>query len=165
MRASIERLVTALREELKHYGEMLALLERQQELIVARAASDMLQSVSLIQAQGRNIELARAHREDCRSAIAVEQSRPQETTFADLIPLLPAPYQPLVHALVEENNSLLTRVRQRANQNHLMLSRSLELMQNFVNSLLQTRESVTYNDQGSRQMRREMSRPVYEGVG
>jgi len=165
MKASIERLVSALREELKHYGEMLALLERQQELIVARATNDMLNYVAQIQAQGRNIELARAHREDCRGALAVEENRPQDAAFADLIPVLPQPYRPLLQALVEENNALLTRVRQRANQNHLMLSRSLELMQSFVNSLFQARESVVYNEQGARQSRRDCARPVYEGMG
>ena len=55
--------------------------------------------------------------------------------FADLIPLLPADYRPLLQALVEENNELLVRVRQRARQNHLMLRRSVELMQELLNTL------------------------------
>ena len=37
-------------------------------------------------------------------------------------------------ALVEENNHLLARVRQRARQNHILLSRSVELMEQFINS-------------------------------
>ncbi len=53
-----------------------------------------------------------------------------------LIPLLPADYRPLVQALVDENNELLVRVRQRARQNHLLLSRSVELMQGLLNTLL-----------------------------
>ncbi len=40
-----------------------------------------------------------------------------------------------MQALVQENNELLVRVQQRARQNHLLLLRSLELMQKLINSL------------------------------
>ena len=49
---SIKILIEALREELQHYGEMLALLDLQQSHLVARAASVVFQSISLIKAQG-----------------------------------------------------------------------------------------------------------------
>ena len=51
------------------------------------------------------------------------------------MPQLPAAYRPLVTALVQENNHLLARVRSRARQNHLLLSRAVEMMSRFINSV------------------------------
>jgi hypothetical protein len=162
---SLQNLITSLREELQQYGEMLALLDRQQEYIVARASDEVFQSIGLIQAQGNAIQSARSHREDCRRRTAEHFLLPANSPFVSLIDLLPADYQPLLQALVEENNELLVRVRQRARQNHLLLSRSVELMQSFINSLLPTRETLVYNDHGSRESRGIPMRAIYEAVG
>ena len=59
---SIEPLISALRQELEHYGEMLALLDRQQEQVKARSAAEIFESISLIQAQAGAIQEARQHR-------------------------------------------------------------------------------------------------------
>src|SRR5882724_664067 len=104
---SIVKLVSALREELSEYGEMLALLDRQQQLVVARAADEVFQSIGLIKSQGTAIQNARSRREDCREEVAQQLSQTEDAAFVDLIPLLPADYQPLVTALVDENNELL----------------------------------------------------------
>ena len=61
---------------------------------------------------------------------------------------MPEAYRPLVSALVEENNQLLARVRQRARQNHILLSRSLELMEKFINSFCAC-SVPTYNETGA----------------
>jgi flagellar biosynthesis/type III secretory pathway chaperone len=146
MLESIKNLVEALRDELKNYGEMLALLDRQQEHLLHRAgANEVAQSVSLIQAQGSVIQKARDAREEWRRAVAEEAGEPVTTTFKELIPLLPADYQPLLQALVDENNELLYRVRRRARQNHLMLKRSVELMQQLLNSLCPPQQPVVVN--------------------
>ncbi len=47
---------------------MLALLDRQQQSVMARAAEEVFQSIGLIQAQGSTIQNARARREECRAA-------------------------------------------------------------------------------------------------
>jgi flagellar biosynthesis/type III secretory pathway chaperone len=162
---SLQTLITSLREELQQYGEMLALLNRQQEYIVARASDEVFQTVSLIQAQGQVIQQARSHREECRRVAARHVSLPANSSFASLIALLPPEYQPLVRALVEENNELLVRVQQRARQNHLLLSRSLEFMQGFINSLLPGRETSVYNDHGNMEPRIIPLQGRYEAVG
>lgn len=135
MLESLKKLIEALRDELQNYGEMLVLLDRQQEYLMTRAANEVSQSISLVQTQGSAIQAARQHREDCRRQVAAEAGQSDQTSFAELIPLLPADYQPLLKALVDENNELLFRVRRRARQNHLMLKRSVELMQQVLNSL------------------------------
>ena len=162
---SIVTLVSALRYELEQYGEMLALLDRQQQHVIARAAEEVFQSVGLIKAQGVAIQNARAHRENCRAAVAQHLKRASDAAFAELIPLFPRDYQPLVKALVDENNELLVRVRQRARQNHLLLSRSLELMQGLINTLFPGRETRVYNDHGNMLVRGSVPRQMYEAVG
>jgi hypothetical protein len=139
----IKELIEALRDELKNYGEMLVLLDRQQESLLTRAAKEVSQSISLIQAQGAVIQDARQYREDCRRALAGSVGEADSITFKELIPLLPSDYQPLLKALVDENNELLFQVRRRARQNHLMLKRSVELMQQLLNSLCPPNQPLT----------------------
>jgi flagellar biosynthesis/type III secretory pathway chaperone len=165
MLESIQQLIVALREELQQYGEMLALLDRQQQLVVIRAGAEVFQSVGQIQGQATVILGARVRREECRRQAARKLGRPEETLFTDLIPLLPAEYRPLVKALVDENNELLVRVQQRARQNHLLLSRSLELMQGMLNSLFPASETRVYNGHGGMQTHAGVPRTLYEGVG
>jgi flagellar biosynthesis/type III secretory pathway chaperone len=165
MSHSLPVLIESLRDELQNYGEMLALLERQKSHLIARAACEIFQSISLIKAQGAALLRARVHREECRCLVARECSQPDDCTFAILIPLLPADYQPLLQALVEENNELLARVRRRARQNHLMLRRSVELMQELLSSLLPSRRSSVYDGTGNRQTFLAAPRRLYEAVG
>lgn len=165
MTDSTEQLISALREELQQYGEMLALLNRQQQQLVERTPDEISQSVRLIQAQGQAIQKARSHRESCRQRVAVAFAQPESVTFADLIPTLPAELRPLIKALVDENNELLVRVQQRARQNHLLLSRSVELMQGLLNTLMQSRETLVYDNHGGVQAPVAAGRALYEGVG
>ena len=90
---------------------------------------------------------------------------PQEAGFAELIPLQPPDYRPLMLALVDENNELLMRVRRRARQNHLMLRRSVELMQELLNTLLPTRHGSVYDDTGAARSRMATPCRFYEAVG
>jgi flagellar biosynthesis/type III secretory pathway chaperone len=162
---NLEPLIDALREELQEYGEMLALLDRQQEMVKARAANEIFQSISLIQAQATTIQNARDKREVCRRAAAKQCSQPENAAFAILIPCLPADYRPLVSALVDENNHLLLRVRQRARQNHVLLQRSVELMRDLLRTLFPARKTSVYNGYGQKRMPSLATRSLYNAVG
>jgi hypothetical protein len=135
MIALLQKLIEALRDELQQYGEMLALLDQQHEAVKLQGTDDILHSISAINSQSELIQGARARRQTLQRELAETLQQPGQATFAQLLPLLPEPYRPLVHALVQENNELLLRVRERAQQNHLLLSRSLELMQRFITTL------------------------------
>lgn len=165
MNTTIEMLIDSLRQELQEYGEMLALLDRQQEYLRSRAVSEVFQSISVIKAQGGVLQEAQRRRDECRRALAQDMGQSAEAAFAELLPLLPADYQPLVQALVEENNELIARVRRRARLNHLLLSRSVELMQEVVNTLLPRAKTTVYDGSGFRQSPLGGSRPLYEAVG
>ena len=79
--------------------------------------------------------------------------------------MLPSEYQPLVRALVDENNECLTRVRKRARHNHIMLRRSVELMQELLNTLLPSRQSSVYDLNGACCVSATAPRQFYEAVG
>jgi flagellar biosynthesis/type III secretory pathway chaperone len=162
---SLQPLIGALREELQQYGEMLALLDRQQEQVKARAATEIFQSISLIQAQATAIQGARELREKCRGSTALTCQQPENTPFSHLIPLLPSDYRPLIAALVDENNHLLSRVRQRARQNHILLRRSVELMQELLRTLFPSRQNSVYDGAGLKRGHFLNERPLCNAVG
>jgi hypothetical protein len=161
----LHALIDALRQELQQYGEMLARLDHQQESIMRRAADDVLVSVTAIQEQGAVIQQARQAREDRQRALAGHFRQPEKSTLAQLAERIPAAYQPLVHALVDENNQLLIRVQQRARQNHLLLSRSLELMRNLLQTLMPTGQGALYDDAGNCLGRDLPARALYDAAG
>ena len=149
MTPTLEQLVAALREELEQYGEMLALLDRQQALVGRRAASELLQSVSDINAQTAVIGVARQQREAAQRAAARELQLPEDAPLVEVIRRIPAPLGALVQALLDENNTCLLRVKQRAGQNRLLLSRSVELMHRLLNTLFVEPQAPVYNGNGS----------------
>lgn len=161
----LERLIAGLRDELQQYGEMLALLDREQELVIQRASAELFETVGSIQMQAAVIQQARARREEDRMALARALRQPDDATLTALIPQIPSDYQPLVEALIRENNQLLVRVQQRARQNHLLLTRSLELMQRFISTLFPSRDTQMYDDHGQRPLRHPMVPARYEAVG
>ena len=161
----IRNLIEALREELKQYGEMLAVLDYQQELVMHRRANELLESVATVNSQSEVIQVTRREREQRQREIAHELNVDDDATFAILIPLLPADYRPLVGALVQENNELLIRVQQRARQNHLLLSRAIDLMQRFINTLNPMPAPTTYNDIGRVSEDAAIHTSLFQAVG
>ncbi|MFA5190065.1 MAG: flagellar protein FlgN [Verrucomicrobiia bacterium] len=148
MTESLQKLIDALRDELQQYGELLALLDQQQDLVVSRAADGVLHTVAAINEQNTIIQAARQERERHRRALAQELGLDEDTDFAHLAPSLPPDVRPLVSALVDENNQLLRRVQQRAKQNHLLLRHSVQLMQNFLNAFTSASQVPVYTESG-----------------
>ena len=145
----VEKLVSALREELQQYGEMLARLDDQQELVMRRQPVALLESIPQVQTQSATLTQVREARLGAMKALCTMLRLPIETTFKDLLPHIPTDYRPLLEALVQENNELLQRIHQRARQNHILLSRTVESMQHVINSLGIHRPTATYDDSGA----------------
>ena len=142
MTATLAQLIDALRNELQQYGEMLALLEAQQEVIIQSEPASVLNSISAVEAQRAAIEAVQRARELHQRQLAWALSSPENGSFQELLPLLPEQYRPLVIALVQEINQLLTRVRHIAEQNRDQLQRSLELMERFLAAFSTRVESI-----------------------
>jgi flagellar biosynthesis/type III secretory pathway chaperone len=148
MNESTQRLINALREELQQYGEMLALLDKQQDLVVRRDSSAILNNLAMINGQASVIQVARRERELRQQELNTSLRLFTNATFAELIRRLPPELQPLMQALMDEINQCLRRVQHRARQNHLLLSRSLEMLQQFIATLFPSHMVTTYNQAG-----------------
>ena len=160
----IQKLIAALREELQQYGEMLARLDEQQQLVMRRAAEAAMNSVPLIQSQSAVLTQVRETRFCAMKELCAQMKLPETATFRELVPQLPNDYQPLVEALVQENNELLQRIHQRARQNHILLTRTIESMQHVINSLGIHRPTPVYNDAGNVFVPTNARPAIYEAV-
>jgi flagellar biosynthesis/type III secretory pathway chaperone len=158
-------LIEALRDELKQYGEMLALLDQQQQMVMRRQVAELPENVNSVNAQAGIIAAARQEREQRQRHLARFLQLPEAAGFTLLIPQLPPDYRPLVEALVRENNELLVRVQQRARQNHLLLSHCVELMQQLINSIFPNVTPTTYNGSGHVPVPAVPPQPLYQAVG
>lgn len=148
MNEPINNLIEALREELKQYGEMLALLDQEQDLVMQRQTVGIPPCVAAINAQADTLHAVRREREQRRRHLARTLELCEDIGFKELTARLPTQYRPLIQALVQENKELLVRVQQRARQNHLLLSRMVELMQKLISSILPSAGPATYTDGG-----------------
>jgi flagellar biosynthesis/type III secretory pathway chaperone len=160
----LHNLIEALREELKQYGEMLAMLEQQQQSVVQRQTDNLLRNVAEVNAQANIIAAVRHEREQRRCQVARQLGLEENATFAAMIPQLPPDYRPLLQALVQENNALLVRIQQRARQNHLLLSHAVELMQKLINSIFPGGSPKTYDNTGRLPMNNLPAHSIYERV-
>jgi flagellar biosynthesis/type III secretory pathway chaperone len=165
MKELLSNLIEALREELKQYGEMLALLDQQQQLVTHRQAAELPENVNSVNAQAGVIAAARQEREQRQRHLARLLAQPENSSFPVLIPLLPPDYRPLMDALVRENNELLVRVQQRARQNHLLLSHCVELMQQLINSIFPASSPTTYDGAGRVPVAAVAPQSLYQAVG
>lgn len=165
MKELLSHLIEALREELKQYGEMLALLDQQQQFVMRRQTAALPESVHAINTQAEVLRGARHEREQRQRNLARELGLEESASFQTLLPKLPADYQPLIGALVAENNELLTRVQQRARQNHLLLSHCVELMQQFLQSIFPAAKPVTYDGAGHTPALAVPAQALYQAVG
>jgi flagellar biosynthesis/type III secretory pathway chaperone len=107
---------------------------------------------------------ARETRFSAMKELCSELQLPDSCTFKELVPQLPSDYRPLVSALIEENNELLQRIHQRARQNHVLLTRTVESMQSVINSLGVHRPTPVYNDEGSLFVPAPSRSAIYEAV-
>ena len=165
MKELLSHLIEALREELKQYGEMLALLDQQQHFVMRRQTAALPDSASGINAQAEVLRGARHEREQRQRNLARMLALPEDANFKMLIPAVPAEYRPLVTALVDENNELLTRVQARAGQNHLLLSHCVELMAQLMHSIFPTTKPLTYNGNGQSSAVGIPAQAIYQAVG
>ena len=165
MIAYLQNLIAALREELHEYGEMLARLDEQQELVMKREADGILASVSTIQDQSAVIQRAREIRETRQGELAKTIGLAADSEFSKILPRVPEDYRALLDALVQENNALLTRIQSRARQNHLLLRQSLDLMQRFLSTLFPSQEPRVYTPAGQMFPHATPAVTVYEAVG
>jgi len=147
MTATHQQVTEALRNELQQYGELLARLEAQGEIVSHREAPSVLGSINSIDAQSLSIEAARLSREKLQGKLAWSLGRPDGDSLDQLIPLLPPDHRPLIEALALEINNLNDRAHAQASLNLAQLERSLILMKRFTSTLSSRAKSAMLVDE------------------
>jgi flagellar biosynthesis/type III secretory pathway chaperone len=143
-----ENIAHCLREELAECGGLLSLFEKQQGALLSHDASGVLGEVAAIEQQVRTLANRRVSREEAVSAFATAHGQSPTATLRSLLPHVDIEARPLVEALIAEVNRLVYRVRQASRQNHLLLSRTLEINQETLQQLRPDSFSKTYSPAG-----------------
>ena len=143
-----EQLITALRSELQEYGGLLNLLELQQNAVLERKPDSVLELIPKIEAQLATTHARRKEREATADELAKLSHAPRPATLRSLAPHFREAVRPLVEALAGEVNRLITHTRRRAQQNQMLLARSVELTQELVSRLSPRAVSKTYSARG-----------------
>lgn len=164
MTATVEPLVETLREELKQYGELMALLESQQQMVLARNADGMHSIAIEIDHQAVVLESMKAARSQAQNTLMASMGIHTEISFEELFPKLPSEYQPLIQALVEENNRSIERIDRIAKQNHSLLTRSIELINGLIKSVTPESKPDTYNQRGIKMSGSVAAQPTCEHI-
>lgn len=145
---SLDNLIDSLREELTQYGELLALLETQQQEILARNAEQVHEGAAQIHFQTQKLEQLKDQRESSRKQLYADMSLEEGTSLKDSFTKLPPEYRPLLEALINDNRLSINRISKIARQNHLLLNRSLNTVQQLVDSLYDSGTPSIYGDDG-----------------
>ena len=143
-----ERLITTLRSELQEYGGLLQLLDMQQAAVLDRKPDEVLNLIQKIEAQLNATHACRKLREHTADELATFSGSPVPATLRSLAPHFRPAVRPLVEALADEVNRLITHTRRRAQQNQMLLARSVELTQELISRLSPKAVTKTYSAGG-----------------
>lgn len=113
MNELLHNFIESLREELRQYGEWLALHEMLSEQVHSRSHHRSPEAVSAVNMQVDAVVATRRERAQRQRELAQSLHLPADCSIAALIPLLSKTYRPLVEALVEECNHLREHFRRR----------------------------------------------------
>jgi len=148
MIVNCELLIEALREEVQEYGGLLSLFNEQQTAILERKPDTVLVTQDTITAQLATITACRKRREECSKNIAVALGYKPNGALRGLIEGCEEPVRPLLYALIDEVNKLILRTRRRAQQNQMLLARSIEVSQQILQRLNPEAVTKTYSRRG-----------------
>ncbi len=143
-----EPLVEAMRAEAQEYGELLALFDEQQTAVINRLPDEVLEIDGRITPQLAMLRDCRKRREALVGNLAKRVEPPLPETVTDVMTLFREPVRPLVQALMSEINALIGKARRRAQQNRMLLARSVEVSQELLERLNPAVVSRTYSPQG-----------------
>ncbi len=141
-----EQIIDALRAELQEYGGLLNLFDQQQNAILNRKPDQIADVEQTVEAQLATLRARRTQRENLVTGMTPDLD-PHPTLLQSIF-LFPQPMRPLVEALAAEVNRLIGRVRRRAQQNQMLLARTIELTQELCERLKPGTVTRTYSPNG-----------------
>lgn len=143
-----EPLVETLRSELQECGGLYNLLCRQQDSIIERKSDDVLVVNDEIETQAEAVGELRRRREEIVDQLGARVEIERRGRIRDLVPHFPEVAQPLIDALIRDINHIVRRTRQKARQNHLLLSRAMEITEQMLRVLQPESFTRTYERSG-----------------
>jgi flagellar biosynthesis/type III secretory pathway chaperone len=121
-----QEIVSMLQNELQEYGGLLHLFDRQQKCIVHQDPTGFLDINVDVDEQIAKLTHCRQEREELVRRTAQALGKPQDITLSALSHSFAPEHQPLLRALIEEINDLITRTQRRTRQNRMLLAQCVE---------------------------------------
>lgn len=146
-------LAEALREELKEYGWLLSLLDKQQRGILDQDYDGFPDMTHTIEEQIQVAFRQRRVREDRLAQVQELAGVPAGLRMKEFCDLLPSGARELFHELLRELQHTITRLQKRSRQNKLLLARAQEMAVEIVSLLRPTEVTRTYTPRGSMQFK------------
>lgn len=144
-----DQVLSALRAEIQEQGALLGLFEEQQRAIIQRDSARVLSLIIAIQKQVETAITVRNRREIMMGQALRRARISPKTPLTALLPQFPVPKQPLLRALIEEVVRVAERVRSKANQNQMLLARSIDLIREFLDEISPQLGGKIYDEEGA----------------
>ena len=143
-----EDLLSLLRDELQEYGSLVGLLNAQQQSILDRRTESLMEINQSVQTQMEASQILQKRRQGFVNHLARNFGESSDTSLSELLPHLPDVTKPMFESLIEEINSLITRVRRKIEQNQRLLVRLAEVTDQILGVSDPVGHSKTYTKQG-----------------
>lgn len=141
-------LIDLLREEVQEYGGLHNLLDRQQSEIFNRESDLVMLTNEDVERQMGMMNALRERRESKVRMMASQCNCDPDLSLRNMLPHFPDFIRPLLEALIDEVNAMVTRTRRKARQNYLLLSRTMEITQKALSMSEPENFSKTYSRKG-----------------
>ena len=143
-----EELLELLRTELQEYGGLIGLLNAQQQSILNRKPDSLVEINQSVQTQMEASQILQKRRQGFVSNLARNFGRSEQSTLTELLPHMPDVTQPMFESIIEEINSLITRVREKVSQNQRLLARLVEVTDHILSAANPSSFPQTYSKHG-----------------
>ncbi len=143
-----EQVLACLRMEIQEQGALLGLFAEQQKSIIQRESDRVMMLVDSIQKQIDIVHRVRSRREMVVASLAPRTRPSRGARLSELINRFSTPMQPMLRALTEELVRISDQVRRKANQNQMLLARSIEVIRDLLEELTPSNPARTYENDG-----------------
>ena len=126
IQTQFQEIVAMLQNELQEYGGLLHLFDRQQKCIVHQDPTGFLDINVDVDEQIAKLSRCRLGREELVRQTALALGKSKDITLSALSHSFAPEHQPLLRALIDEINDLITRTQRRTRQNRMLLSQCVE---------------------------------------
>ena len=144
----LRELLGAMSAELVEMRALVLAFSDQQDAIVHRKPARVVASVQEVEERVAALRQARMRRDGLLDQVARGVKAPPRTPISALVRAFPAAVRPEVGRLIEENVRLGREVRRKASQNQVLLTRSIEVIQEILRAVEPTSVSRIYGENG-----------------